>query len=332
LLNGQSHLAVDFNLPSNTTQILYYSGQPKIWKSNGIIYDSILGAERRVFTMTSDTVYDLGPRRYEISWTVKISEDIGPYYYYKNQWDSDLQYEWERKITKNTLVFAKIDTNEINVYNTGIELLEPVRNRFVNEFPYLLPLNVINPITGVISEFYAEYNVFRHDTLVFNKVFDIDTSTFLGYINIQPEELQEDDKVKFKCILEDTSIFNNFRFIPDSGYYTFYILSDTTTSLENKKENIIEFSLSQNYPNPFNPTTCIQYAIGSMQYVTLKVYDVLGNEVASLVNEEKPSGSYSVEFNGSNLPAGKAGLSSGIYFYKLNAGNFVQTRKMILLK
>ena len=86
-----------------------------------------------------------------------------------------------------------------------------------------------------------------------------------------------------------------------------------------------EFSLSQNYPNPFNPTTSLQYAIGSKQFVTLKVYDNLGREVATLINEEKPSGEYEVEFDGS-------ALTSGIYFYQLKAGEFVDTKKMILLK
>lgn len=85
------------------------------------------------------------------------------------------------------------------------------------------------------------------------------------------------------------------------------------------------FSLEQNYPNPFNPTTNIQYAIGNRQTVTLKIYDVLGNEIAALVNEEKPGGEYEVEFNATGLP-------SGIYFYKLTAGEYNQTQKMIYLK
>ena len=88
---------------------------------------------------------------------------------------------------------------------------------------------------------------------------------------------------------------------------------------------VTEYSLSQNYPNPFNPSTNIQYAISSTQFVTLKVYDLLGREVATLVNEEKTTGSYEVEFNGNNL-------TSGIYFYKLQAGSFVETKKMILIK
>jgi hypothetical protein len=86
-----------------------------------------------------------------------------------------------------------------------------------------------------------------------------------------------------------------------------------------------EFKLEQNYPNPFNPSTSIQYAIGSRQFVQLKVYDVLGNEIATLVNEEKPAGMYNVHFSRNNL-------SSGVYFYQLKAGEFVEAKKMILIK
>jgi hypothetical protein len=85
------------------------------------------------------------------------------------------------------------------------------------------------------------------------------------------------------------------------------------------------FSLKQNYPNPFNPSTTIQYEINDQQFVNLKVYDVLGNEAALLVSEEQSAGTYEVEFNASQF-------SSGIYFYKLQAGSFVETKKMILMK
>lgn len=85
------------------------------------------------------------------------------------------------------------------------------------------------------------------------------------------------------------------------------------------------FSLSQNYPNPFNPATSFQYTVGKRQIVTLKVYDVLGKKVATLVNEEKSAGNYRVKFDGSNL-------ASGIYFYQLNAGSYTATKKLILLK
>ncbi|UCH65292.1 MAG: T9SS type A sorting domain-containing protein [Ignavibacterium sp.] len=88
---------------------------------------------------------------------------------------------------------------------------------------------------------------------------------------------------------------------------------------------ITDFFLSQNYPNPFNPLTRIQYTVNNTKFVTLKVYDVLGGEIATLINEEKSAGEYKIEFDG-------AGLSSGIYFYRLQAGSFVETKKMVLLK
>lgn len=85
------------------------------------------------------------------------------------------------------------------------------------------------------------------------------------------------------------------------------------------------FYLFQNYPNPFNPSTVINYQIPKSGLITLKVYDVLGREVAILVNGEKPAGNYEVEFNGSRL-------SSGIYFYRIQAGDYVSAKKMILMK
>jgi len=86
-----------------------------------------------------------------------------------------------------------------------------------------------------------------------------------------------------------------------------------------------EFVLDQNYPNPFNPSTMISFNLPQNAFVTLKVYDVLGNEVVTLVNEEKPAGSYEIDFNA-------AKLSSGIYFYTLRAGSYKQTKKLILMK
>jgi hypothetical protein len=96
--------------------------------------------------------------------------------------------------------------------------------------------------------------------------------------------------------------------------------------------NIIEveiaplvFSLSQNYPNPFNPSTKINYSIPQSSNVVIKVFDILGNEVATLVNEQKPAGSYEIEFNATNFP-------SGVYCYQLKAGTFIETKKMLLVK
>ncbi|HKI78174.1 MAG TPA: discoidin domain-containing protein [Ignavibacteriaceae bacterium] len=101
--------------------------------------------------------------------------------------------------------------------------------------------------------------------------------------------------------------------------------SDKATPIEISNNVPQSFALEQNYPNPFNPTTNIRFSIPQESFVTLKVYDILGNEIATLVNERKPRGTYNVKFNASNL-------ASGIYFCRIQASNFISTRKMILLK
>ena len=102
--------------------------------------------------------------------------------------------------------------------------------------------------------------------------------------------------------------------------------SQTPTGIDQIENNIpIKYSLHQNYPNPFNPTTTISYGLTQQLLVTLRIYNILGQEVATLVNEEKPAGSYEVNWNASNL-------SSGVYLYRLKTGSFVETKKMILMK
>ena len=95
--------------------------------------------------------------------------------------------------------------------------------------------------------------------------------------------------------------------------------------IDDRDETPKEFSLSQNYPNPFNPTTTIKYAVPKTSLITLKIYDVLGREIETLVNNVQNPGIYSVQFDA-------AKLSSGVYFYTLQAGDFVITKKMILAK
>lgn len=100
----------------------------------------------------------------------------------------------------------------------------------------------------------------------------------------------------------------------------------TPVSVEKEEGDLLQkFELNQNYPNPFNPGTKIKYSVPQVSDVVIKVYDSLGNEVVTLVDEEKPAGNYEIRFDGKNL-------TSGIYFYKLTAGNVVDTKKMILIK
>lgn len=98
------------------------------------------------------------------------------------------------------------------------------------------------------------------------------------------------------------------------------------TGLNSELEQIpTVIALNQNYPNPFNPATIIKYSIPGRSFISLKIYDVLGNEISTIVNEEKPAGSYEIEFAATNLP-------SGVYFYQLKAGDFIETKKMVLMK
>ncbi len=125
----------------------------------------------------------------------------------------------------------------------------------------------------------------------------------------------------YKDRLESSSAYYyRLKQIDYSGKFT------TSKTVKVKNDNLLNsFALEQNYPNPFNPTTNIEFQIEKFGFVSLKIYDALGREVATLVNEEKPAGNYEVQFDASKL-------TSGIYFYKITSGKFSQVKKMILMK
>jgi beta-glucuronidase len=112
-------------------------------------------------------------------------------------------------------------------------------------------------------------------------------------------------------------------------YEPFYNIGGIVTDVESENFNSIpvEFQLYQNYPNPFNPVTKIKYAVSQRENVVIKIFDLLGREITTLVNEEKLPGNYEVE-----LDANKLKLSSGIYVYQMRAGSFTSSRKLVLIK
>ena len=144
---------------------------------------------------------------------------------------------------------------------------------------------------------------------------------------------------------------NQYSFVDkilDAGKY-FYRLKqldfngtfEYSNVIEIDVRSIDEFTLKQNYPNPFNPTTKISWQSPVSSWQTLKVFDILGNEIATLVDEYKPAGIYEIEFSnaethhGVSLPSGvssRGGYASGVYFYRIQAGNFIETKKMIFLR
>ena len=105
---------------------------------------------------------------------------------------------------------------------------------------------------------------------------------------------------------------------------------ETSTTVKDENEIPVEFALHQNYPNPFNPTTTIEYSLPKRSQVTLKIFNILGQRVRTLIDESKSIGEYSMQWDGMNDEG--ISMSSGIYFYHLQAGKFSQTRKMLLLR
>jgi N-acetylneuraminic acid mutarotase len=132
------------------------------------------------------------------------------------------------------------------------------------------------------------------------------------------ENCPENTEVPFA--LDITS--NNYTFWIDT--FSIFVVQPSTT-INTRENSPRKFVLNQNYSNPFNPTTNIEFSIPNSEFVTLNIYNILGEEVTTLVSDRLPAGSYSYEWDASNL-------ASGVYLYRLQAGNYVQTRKMVLMK
>ena len=149
-----------------------------------------------------------------------------------------------------------------------------------------------------------------------------DVQVSVGDINVIGFVLQSygsNAYVKFQVDMSDWKTFYNGEIVLHEPFCPLITAVPSGNSLPTN------FVLNQNYPNPFNPTTTISYSVPKTSLVTIKVYDILGREVAVLVNEEKAGGNYEIKFNASNL-------SSGVYMYRFQAGTFIQSKKMLLLK
>ena len=127
----------------------------------------------------------------------------------------------------------------------------------------------------------------------------------------------------YKIVAKDKNLIPEFSSSPDSGYYQ--CVWDNSTMVDDNENHPLSFKLEQNYPNPFNPTTTINYEIPNTCLVNIKIYNLLGREIETLINEERTPGKYKIEFNGHNL-------ASGIYFYRITSNSYTKTRKMLLIK
>lgn len=213
--------------------------------------------------------------------------------------------------TGQTGVHSRFESNMINTYNGQIiysgDSLIYIDN--ISEFVFNTLYNNYNYVDSVL----------RCDSLA--KAFAGNTSSTAYYSKMWElsknftTELFRSASHKLTCLI-----------------YTAWLNAGSAVSVEDeiKIQTPVTFELSQNYPNPFNPTTNIGFRIADQGFVTLKVYDILGNEVAILVDEYKPAGNYEVEFSVGQ--DSRPDIASSVYFYQLKVGGFVETKKMILLQ
>ena len=244
-------------------------------------------------------------------------------------------------LLKNSLIIILfffvplIYAQDIQVITHGKTIYEPVGTfEIVFEFEVV---NISNLDSIAIFEVRTINNVPSgwSSSLCFGELCfppDLDSVATTPYFNTPPIAQGDTLETSLHVFTDLTSIatayvqieVGTFRNPEDRITLDFTATTDPTVSV--RENNMLNsYYLYQNYPNPFNPTTRISYNVGEPGFVQLKVYNVLGVEVATLVNEQQYSGNYSIDFGASDL-------SSGVYFYSLTVNNFTQTRKMILEK
>jgi tetratricopeptide (TPR) repeat protein len=186
-----------------------------------------------------------------------------------------------------------------NNYNQAMQIY----NKIIDEYP-----NSYGSVNAKFEKFFATLNYAKNITIASNILSEI-----------QSLKLTEEEQLMRLEIAD--YLLNSF-----GSYGSQYLGKSSDSNQKNLQESLPkEYSLLENYPNPFNPTTKISYQLPTTAQVTLKVYDLLGREVATLVNEEKQPGYYEIAFDASNL-------SGGVYFYRIITKDFVKTMKMLLVK
>jgi photosystem II stability/assembly factor-like uncharacterized protein len=186
---------------------------------------------------------------------------------------------------------------------------------------------IINPVTNQPTTFYYSGDPVTNTGWIQTSPTDQRFMMSFGPVTIPPNDTQM--IVMAQVIARGTSNLNSitvlrqYAQIAKENYNNCF--ANVPIGIMNNNEIVNEFRLYQNYPNPFNPVTVISYQLVVSSYTSLKVYDVLGKEVVTLVNEQQKPGTYSIDFDGNNY-------SSGLYFYELTIGDFRETRKMVLIK
>jgi len=243
------------------------------------------------------------------------------------EWGSGLTSTADNTLRRITTIIQG-DTNPSNSFNPSLEWIGFSTNTF-NGLGYFF-----DPLPVELTSFSAA-TIGKDVKLSWNTATEINNYGFDIERCALSAERKAWNKIGFVNGNGNSNSPKSYSFVDDNitaGKYSYRLKQidndgqfEYSKTIEVDMNGVKKFELNQNYPNPFNPTTSIRYAIDSRQFVSLKVYNLLGKEVATLINENKEAGNYMVNFDASNLP-------SGVYLYKLQAGEFIQTKKMTLVK
>ena len=267
-----------------------------------------------VFTQYDSRVYKINSETGGIIWEKNINNSI-----------NFIQYLYELDVDENNNVIltgnnsnTDADIQIQKLSSMGDEIWFKEYNSQANDIPTAIAVDVENNI--YIAGFSAD-SAWTTFVLKFSTLGELKWE-------YNPDEIAYDQLILYPIIVKDSSLFIGGGLIDSLTLTNIFVMKldqKLSTGIYNDYPIFSIYELEQNYPNPFNPTTKIKYQIPELSFVTLKVYDVLGNEIETIACQEKPAGSYEIEFNAD-------ALTSGIYFYRLQAGNFVETKKMVLLK
>ncbi len=326
--NNPSYTVTSHNQPSNTWGGLDFTSS----QDNGGFYDIYGYGLYKVTNSESSSYFYIDYRDYRIG-----RDDYSPIAH-----DIDINIKYNA--STNSFSYNNHDgtTNYYNISNGSLLLFweikeagTPLTNSFPNFWSNSLVLfpsinNNVQLAWGPHPTFNAtNYKVYRAISEEPHNPYSL-TYTLIATTNSSTYQYLDQ-----AISLNGTGIYvyyhvKAYRTSPSPNYssatnYVSTEAEDLFKEINTTQEEVKEFNLAQNYPNPFNPATKISYSIPEAGEVSIKIYSVVGEMITNLVNENQEAGTYEVEFNASSL-------TSGIYFYRLSAGNFSETKKLILLK
>jgi hypothetical protein len=332
--------------------IIYYNNQEQTFmdfnQSDGTVFEQILenGIPRQVTVVSqniiilNDTLNSKG-FYYANSWETGLYlfvPELGFVYQEENALNSGWPYQGtviDLKLLEYLIFDQTWIRHQKHTYSADIQF-QPIT--FLPDIPLLTQEFIIDhqysvlsgtSLTGVsyINKSYFEsyyYNGIDTISQTNRSITQINQKTFSLSVSLDTNLYNQGYHLYYRIAAVDKGIVADTFYSPQTGYYKLF-WKDSTTSVTQTEFEALTYSLSQNYPNPFNPVSKIVFTIPKRENVSLKVYDILGSEVETLVNKELEAGKYEVEFSGKEL-------SSGIYIYQIKAGAFREIKKMILMR